>query len=99
MFTRAAFFVTNYYLEDFIKSMENDSLSACGTIRMKVMRREQVIPKQWKKFLRKSENKLDLIDLLWHDWSKHSQQLDGIVVYDYQRSSTLYINSSRAYYV
>ena len=44
------------------------------------MRRQQVIPKQWEKFLPNSENKLDLIDLLWHDWStnlKHSHQLDG----------------------
>ena len=78
--TRVAFFVTDYYLEDSIKSMERDSQSAYGTIRMKVMRREEVMPKQWKKFLRNSENKLDLIDFLWHDLStnlKHSQQLDG----------------------
>ena len=47
---------------------------------MKVMRREQVIPKQWKKVLQNSKNKLDLIDFLWHDWLtnlKHSHQLDG----------------------
>ena len=77
---RAAFFVTDYYLEDSIKSMERDSRSTYGTIRMKVVRREQAIPKQWKKFLRNSENKLDLIDFLLYDWStnsKHSQLLDG----------------------
>ena len=48
------------------------------------MRREQVIPTQWKKFLRNSENKLDLIDFVWHDWStnlKHIQQLDGKELY------------------
>ena len=54
--TRVAFFVTDYYLEDSIKSIERDSRSAYGTIRMKVMRRQQVIPKQWKKFLQNSEN-------------------------------------------
>ena len=51
---------------------------------MKVMRREQVIPNQLKKFLQSSENKLDLIDFLWHDWSanlKHSQQLDRKELY------------------
>ena len=77
---RAAFFVTDYYLEDSIKSMEWDSRSTHGTIRMKVVRRKQAIPKQWKKFLRNSENKLDLIDFLLYDWStnsKHSQLLDG----------------------
>ena len=77
---RAAFFVTDYYLEDSIKSVERDSRSTYGTIRMKVVRREQAIPKQWKKFLRNSENKLDLIDFLLYDWStnsKHSQLLDG----------------------
>ena len=47
--TRVAFFVTDYYLEDSIRSMERDSRSVYGTIRMKVMRREQVIPKQWEK--------------------------------------------------
>ena len=54
--TRVAFFVTDYYLEDSIKSIERDSRSAYGTIRMKVMRRQQVIQKQWKKFLQNSEN-------------------------------------------
>ena len=54
--TRVAFFVTDYYLEDSIKFIERDSRSAYGTIRMKVMRRQQVIPKQWKKFLQNSEN-------------------------------------------
>ena len=84
--TRVAFFLTDYYLEDFIKSMERDSWSAYGTIRMKVMRRQRVITKQWKKFLWNSENKLDLIDFLWHDWStnlKHSHQLDGKKLHDY----------------
>ena len=64
--------------------MERDSRSAYGTIRKKVMRRQQVIPKQWKKSLRNSENKLDLIDFLWHDWStnlKYSHQLDGKELY------------------
>ena len=82
--TRATFFVTDNYLEDSIKSMERDSRSAYGTIRMKVMKRQQVIPKQWKKSLRNSENKLDLIDFLWHDWwtnLKHSHQLDGKELY------------------
>ena len=84
--TRVAFFVTDYYLEDSIKSMERDSWSAYGTIRMKVMRREQVIPKQGKKFLGNSENKLDLIDFLWHDWSTKLKQSSARwkrVVYDY----------------
>ena len=44
--TQVAFFVTEYCLEYSIKSMERGSRSAYGTIRMKVMRREQVIPKR-----------------------------------------------------
>ena len=78
--TQVAFFVTDSYLEDSIKSMERDSRCTYGTIRMKVMRRQQVLPRQWKIFLRNSENKPELIDFLLHDWStnlKHSQQLDG----------------------
>ena len=46
----------------------------------KVMRRQQVIPRQWKKFLPNSENKLDLIDFFWYDWPtnlEHCHQLDG----------------------
>ena len=82
--TRVPFFVTDCYLKDSIKSMERDSRSAHGTIRMKVIRREQVIPKQWKKFLRNSENKLNLINFLWHDWPtnlKHNRQVDGKELY------------------
>ena len=44
--TRVALFVIDYYLKDSVKSIERDSRSAYGTTKMKVMRREQVIPKQ-----------------------------------------------------
>ena len=70
---------------------------------MKVMRREQVIPKQWKKVLRNSENKLDLAAFLLHDWSKnlkHIRQLDGKELQMTIRDEAHCIStSSSAYYV
>ena len=49
--TRVAFFVTDYYLEDSVKSIKRDSRFIYGTIRMKIMSRQHMTPKQWKNFL------------------------------------------------
>ena len=42
---RIAFFVTDYYLDNSVKSMERDRRSATGSLRMSVMRQEQKMPK------------------------------------------------------
>ena len=36
-----AFFITDFYLEDSVKSMERYRRSASGSLRIKVMRRDQ----------------------------------------------------------
>ena len=49
--------------------MERERRSNVGTLRVKVLRRNQERPKQFIKFLRNSENKLDLVRFLLKDWS------------------------------
>jgi len=61
--SRVAFFVTDFYLENSVKSMERDRRAATGSLR------DQAVPKQFSRFLRNSENKLELLDFLLNDWS------------------------------
>ena len=49
--SRIAFFVTDFYLENSVKSMEKDRIAATGSLRVKVMRRDQAAPKQFSRFL------------------------------------------------
>ena len=63
------YFVTDQYRDGSIKSFERDRrASTIQTIRMKVERRNQSCPRQWKKFLRDANNKTQLINFLLNDW-------------------------------
>ena len=66
---RISYFVTDQYLHDSIKSQERERRLASQPLRVIIKRREQKLPKQFKKFLRSSENKMDLLDFLVKDWS------------------------------
>ena len=44
-------------------------------IRIKVMGKEQVTPKQWKKCMRNADNKKDLINFLLRDWSTNERHI------------------------
>ena len=68
---RVCFFVTDYYLLNFIKSLERKSRSIIGLLRLKVSRRDQKLPELFDKFLRLSENKTDLMKFLI-DWSTNT---------------------------
>ena len=50
-------FVTDNYLNQSVKAIERERRSTYGTIRIKVMGKEQVTPKQWKKFMRHTDDK------------------------------------------
>ena len=68
------FFVTDFYLADSIKSMERDRRSnSSGSLRVKVQRSDQPIPKQFAMFLRNPDNKLELLDFLLKDWSTNEK--------------------------
>ena len=61
---RICFFVTDYCLENSIKSLERKGKSSIDFRRMTISRRNQVKPKQFQKFLRLPENKIDLVKSL-----------------------------------
>ena len=80
-----SFFVTDFYLADSVKSMERDRRSkTSGSLRVKIVRRDQAIPKQFSMFLRDAKNKLELLDFLIKDWStneKYCCQFDKKEIY------------------
>ena len=81
---RICFFVTDYYLENSIKSLERKGRWSINVIRMTISRRNKVKPKQFQKFPRLPENKIDLVKFLINDWSsniRHSGVLEGKEVY------------------
>ena len=69
--SRVAFFVTDHYLPNSVKSSERSRRSDVGSLRITVTSGEQKIPKQFTKFLRNAENKIELIKFLVHDWSSN----------------------------
>ena len=97
---RICFCVTDYYLKNSIKSLERKGRSSTGVLRMTVLRRNQVKPKQFQKFLQLPENKIDLVKFLINDWSsniRHSDVLEGKEVYitiQYQAFCISYSNNS-----
>ena len=94
---RICFFVTDYYLENSIKSLERKGRSSIGVLRMTVSRRNQVKPKQFQKFLRLPENKTDLVKFLINEWSsniRHSDVLEGKEVYITIQEQTFCISCS-----
>ena len=69
------FFVSDYYRDDYIKSLERLRQSEIGTIRVQALRRDQKKPAQFKKILPNSQNKTDLIKFIIKDWSSNKQNL------------------------
>ena len=66
---RVAYFVTDQYLKNSIKLMERNRRKTSQSVRMVVKRQEQCFPKQFKKYIGCSENKVDLVAFLLRDWS------------------------------
>ena len=64
------YFITNEYLENFIKSCEQNRRGASGDVRITAARRNQPSLKQTKKFLSNGKNKTDLVLFLMKDWSQ-----------------------------
>ena len=64
------YFITNEYLENFIKSCEQNRRGASGDVRITAARRNQPSLKQTKKFLSNGKNKTDLVLILMKDWSQ-----------------------------
>ena len=94
--SRICFFVTNYYLPESVKSLERNARSKIGLLRMESSRRDQPRPKQFDKFLRLSQNKIDLLSFLIKDWSSntdHCQVLDGKELYITFKDKAFCINA------
>ena len=67
---KIVYFVTDQYNQGSIKSLERERRAASeGTMRVRIEEREQKRPKQWKKYLRNDDNKLELVKFLLNDWS------------------------------
>ena len=86
------YFVTDQYRENSIKSYERSRRSQSGTIRMKIERRDQRLPKQFQKYLRDAENKSDVISFLFRDWSSNQEYMELL------RNRKLYINVGNYFY-
>ena len=69
------FFVSDYYRDDSIKSLERLRRLNIGTIRVQALQRDWKKPVQFKKFLQNSQNKIDLIKFIVKDWSSNQQNL------------------------
>ena len=74
----ANFFVSDYYRDDSIKSLERLRRSKIGTIRVEALRRDQKKPVQFKKSLQNSKNKTDLIKFIVKDWSTNEENLEKL---------------------
>ncbi len=86
------YFVTDQYKQDSIKSFERERRGLTGTVRMKVERRDQTRPKQWKKFLLDPKNKTELIRFILDDW-RNSASLKSYLV-----DRTLFFNVDSKFY-
>ena len=74
------FFVTDQYWKHSIKSCERDNRRAnTGSIHVTVIRHEQKLPKQMKKYLSVGENKEALVEFLFKDWSLNSIHINKII--------------------
>ena len=86
------YFVTDQYREGSIKSFEREKRGATGIIRMKVERRTQACPRQWKKFLGDAKNKTELIRFLLNDWKTYPEFIH------YLSGRTLFFNVESKFY-
>ena len=76
----SGFFVTDQYWKHSIKSCERDNRRAnTGSICVTVIRHEQKLPKQMKKYLSVGENKEELVEFLFKDWSSNSTHINKII--------------------
>ena len=74
------FFVNDQFWKHFIKSCERNNIRAnTGSICVNVIRHEQKLPEQMKKYLSAGENKEELAELLLKDWSSNSTRNNKIV--------------------
>ena len=67
---RITFFVTDFYLQNSIKSVERQRRSAIGSIKINIINRCQQKPKAWTKYLQNPDNKIQLVEFLIDDWSQ-----------------------------
>ena len=95
--SRVAYFFTDQYFQQSIKPLERKRRSSNGSLRIAIKRRDQKLPKQLKKFLRCSENKVDFIDFLLKDWSSpnpaHTSTLQDKEIYLTVRDKAFCITS------
>ena len=63
------YFTTDQYREDSLKSCERKRRAPEGSIRIRITRRDQKIPKQFKTFLGNGCNKVNLVRFFLQDWS------------------------------
>ena len=59
-------FVTDYYREDSVKSLEHARRPEVGSIRVTALRKDQKKPIQCKKYLQDADNKTELVLLIWN---------------------------------
>lgn len=67
-------FVTDRYPEHSIKGNERDRRATLGKQRIKIIGRDQKTPKQMKKFLSCGQNKEQLVEFLFQEWSVLSSE-------------------------
>ena len=67
---KVVYFVTDQYKPKSIKSLEREEREASdGTMQVRIEKREEKRLRQWKKYLRNDQNKLELVKFLLEDWS------------------------------
>lgn len=88
------YFVTDQYNDGSIKSYERERRKKeIGSLLIRVERREQKVPKQWAKFLRDPQNKKELIEFLYKDWSHTSRYVKY-----FDNKTILYVNVNSDFY-
>lgn len=75
---RISFFVTDQYDQLLIKTLERKKRAGSGEIQLKPSMRDHKTLSQFKKFLAKSQNKVDLVRVLIEDLSTNPYYIHGI---------------------
>ncbi|MEM7298197.1 MAG: hypothetical protein AAF391_08030, partial [Bacteroidota bacterium] len=76
---RISFFVTDYYLPFSLKSLERKRRSTIGSLRIKILNRNQQRPKSWGKYLQHPDNKVELVRFLLDDWSQNEDNVTKLI--------------------
>ena len=87
------YFVTDEYHLGLIKSYEWKQRKSAGTLNIKIERRDQKCPKQWKRFLALEENKKELVKFLFQEWA-HPRRYYNF----FSSDSALYVNVTEKFY-